>query len=90
MGIVMYNSNNMGNSLKASYTHFLESHGFTHFYGVNSASRGSKIISVFIKKEYKQEFEKLDGGSDDYRRYWVMPVYEMEDSIKYSVSCVRI
>jgi hypothetical protein len=55
----------MGNSLKASYTHFLESHGFTHFYGVDSASRGSKIISVFIKKEYKQEFEKLDGGSDD-------------------------
>jgi hypothetical protein len=90
MGIVMYNSNNMGNSLKASYTHFLESHGFTHFFGVDSASRGSKIISVFIKKEHKQEFEKLDGGSDDYRRYYVMPVYETDDSIKYIVSCRKI
>ena len=34
-----------------------------------------------------EEFEKLNGKSDGYRRYWVMPVWESEDSIKYSVSC---
>lgn len=86
----MYHRNNIGYSLKASYTHFLESHGFNHFFGIESAIKGSKIISVFIKKENKQEFEKLNGGTDGYRRYWVMPVWESEDSIKYSVSCRKI
>lgn len=61
MVIVMYSRNNIGYSLKASYTHFLESHGFTQFLGVIGATIGSKNISVFIKKEHKQEFEKLDG-----------------------------
>lgn len=86
----MYYRNSIGYSLKASYTRFLESHGFTGFYGVDSAIRGSKIISVYIKKEHKQEFEKLNGKSDGYRRYWVMPVWESEDSIKYSVSCRKV
>lgn len=90
MVIVMYSRNNIGYSLKASYTHFLESHGFTQFLGVIGATIGSKNISVFIKKEHKQEFEKLDGGTDGCRRYWVTPVYELEDSIKYLVSCVKI
>lgn len=85
--LIMYHRNNIGYSLKVSYTHFLESHGFNHFFGVDSAIRGSKIISVYIKKEHKQEFEKLNGGTDGYRRYWIMPVWESEDSIKYSVSC---
>lgn len=83
----MYNRNNIGYSLKASYIHFLKSHGFTHFFGVDSAIRGSKIISVYVYKDAKQEFEKLNGKSDGYRRYWVMPIYESETSIKYSVSC---
>jgi hypothetical protein len=86
----MYHRNSIGYSLKASYTHFLESHGFTHFFGVDSAARGSKTISVFIKKEHKQEFEKLNGGTDGRRRYWVTPAFELEDSIKYSVSCVKV
>ena len=89
MGMIMYNRNNIGNSLKTSYTRVLQSHGFIHFFGVDSAIRGSKNISVFIKKEHKQEFEKLDGGTDGYRRYYVMPILESEDSIKYSVSCVK-
>ena len=54
---------------------------------MESAIRGSQIISVYIEKEHKQEFEELNGKSDGYRRYWVMPVWESEDSIKYSVSC---
>lgn len=86
----MYNRNNIGNTLKASYTHFLESHGFNHFFGVDSAIRGSKIISVYIYKDAKQEFEKLNGKSDGYRRYWITPVWESEDSIKYSVSCRKV
>lgn len=86
----MYHRNSIGFSLKASYTHFLESHGFNHFFGVDSAIRGSKIISVYIKKEHKQEFEKLNGGTDGYRRYWIMPVWESDDSIKYTVSCRKI
>lgn len=86
----MYHRNSTGYSLRASYTRFLEHHGFTHFFGVDSAIRGSKIISVFIKKEHKQEFEKLNGETDGYRRYWVTPVWESEDSIKYSVSCRKI
>ena len=77
------------NTLKASYTHFLESNGFTKFYGVDSAIRGSKIISVYVYKDAKQEFEKLNGKSDGFRRYWVMPVWESDNSIKYSVSCVK-
>ena len=77
----------LGYSLKASYTNFLWSNGFTKFYGVDRAVRGSKIISVYIYKNAKQEFEKLNGKSDGYRRYWVMPIYELENSIKYSVSC---
>jgi hypothetical protein len=44
---------------------------------------------VYIKKEHKQEFEKLNGGTDGYRRYWVTPAFELEDSIKYLVSCVK-
>lgn len=86
----MYNRNNIGNSLKASYTHFLESHDFTNFFGINSAIRGSKCISVYIYKDAKQEFEKLNGGSDGYRRYWIMPIWEGEYSIQYNVSCVKI
>lgn len=86
----MYSRNSVGYSLKALYTRFLESHGFTHFFGVDSAVRGSKIISVFIKKEHRQEFEKLNGETDGRRRYWVTPVWESEDSIKYSVSCRKI
>ena len=77
------------NTLKVSYTHFLESNGFTKFYGVDSAIRGSKIISVYVYKDAKQEFEKLNGKSDGYRRYWVIPVWESDNSIKYSVSCVK-
>ena len=78
---------NFGSTLKASYTHFLESNGFTRFFGVDGAIRGSKIISVYVYKDAKQEFEKLNGKSDGYRRYWVMPIYESKYSIKYSVSC---
>lgn len=81
---------NFLNNLKTSYTWFLKYNGFTRFFGVDSAIRGSKIISVYIYKDAKEEFEKLNGGSDGYRRYWVMPIYESEDSIKYSVSCVKI
>lgn len=77
-------------SLKTCYTHFLYSNGFTQFFGVVGPIRGSKIISVYVRKEYKQEFEKLDGRSDGYRRYWIMPVWESYDSIKYSVSCRRV
>ena len=77
------------NTLKASYTHFLYNNGFTRFYGVDSAIRGSKIISVYVYKDAKQEFEKLNGKSDGFRRYWVMPIYESKTSIKYSVSCVK-
>jgi hypothetical protein len=36
----MYSRNNIGYSLKASYTHFLEIHGFTHFFGVTGATIG--------------------------------------------------
>lgn len=86
----MYSRNSVGYSLKALYTHFLESHGFTQSLSVESATIGSKNISVFIKKKHKQEFEKLNGETDGYRRYWVMPVWESEDSIKYSVSCRKI
>lgn len=80
---------NAYDSLKASYIHFLESNGFTNFIGVSGAIRGSKIITVYIYKCDKIEFEKLNGRSDGYRRYWVMPIYELEDCIKYSVSCVK-
>ena len=52
----MYSSNNLGYSLKTSYTHFLESNGFTRFYGVDGAVRCSKIISVYVYKDAKQEF----------------------------------
>lgn len=85
----MYSRNSLGYSLKVSYTHFLESNGFTRFYGVDSAARGSKIISVYVYKDAKQEFEKLNGKSDGHRCYCVMPIYESEDSIKYSVSCQK-
>ena len=77
-------------NLKASYTHFLEDNNFTGFFGVEGPIRGSKIISVYIRKDSKVEFEKLNGHSDGYRRYWVMPIYESENCIKYSVSCRRI
>jgi hypothetical protein len=86
----MYSRNNIGYSLKASYTRFLESRGFTQFLGVIGATIGSKNISVFFRKEHKQEFEKFDGGTDGRRRYWVMPIWESDDSIKYSVSCRKI
>lgn len=84
----MFRYNNLS-SLKMCYTHFLEDNNFTQFFGVDGAIRGSKILSVYVKKEYKVEFEKLNGQSDGYRRYWVMPIWESEDSIKYSVSCIR-
>lgn len=83
-------NNGAGLTLKSSYTHFLWNNGFTRFYGVDNAIRGSKIISVYVYKDAKQEFEKLNGKSDGYRRYWVMPIWESDDSIKYSVSCRKI
>ena len=76
-------------SLKACFTHFLEDNGFTEFYGVESAIRGSKCISVFIYKSSVEEFEKLQGKSDGYRSYYMMKIWESEDSIKYNVSCVK-
>lgn len=86
----MYHTNDIGTSLKTMYTHFLENNGFTKFMGVDSAIRGSKCISVYVHKDAKQVFEKLNGGSDGYRRYWVMPAWEGEDYIRYNVSCVKI
>lgn len=80
----------MGTSLKTAYTHFLENNGFVDFFGIDSAIRGSKCISIYIYKDAKQEFEKLNGGSDGYRRYWIMPIWVGEDSIQYNVSCVKI
>lgn len=80
----------MGTSLKMAYTHFLENNEFVNFFGIVGAIRGSKCISVYIYKNAKQEFEKLNGGSDGYRRYWVMPIWEGEDSIQYNVSCIKI
>ena len=77
-------------NLKASYTHFLENNGFTRFFGIDGPIKGSKIISVYVYKDSKIEFEKLNGKSDGYRRYWVMPIYESENCIKYSVSCRKI
>lgn len=76
-------------SLKTCFTHFLEDNGFTEFYGVESAIRGSKCISVFIYKSSIEEFEKLQGKSDGYRSYYMMKIWESDDSIKYNVSCVK-
>lgn len=80
---------NYYDSLKACFTHFLEDNGFTKFYGVEGAIRGSKCISVFIYKLSVEEFEKLQGKSDGYRSYYMMKIWESEDSIKYNVSCVK-
>lgn len=82
--------NDMRTPLKMAYTHFLENNGFMNFSGIDGAIRGSKCISVYIYKDAKQEFEKLNGGSDGYRRYWVIPIWEGEDFIRYNVSCVKI
>lgn len=77
------------NSLKTCFTYFLEDNGFTEFYGVESAIRGSKCISVFVRKPFEKEFEKLQSKSDGYRSYYMMKIWESEDSIKYNVSCVK-
>ena len=37
----------------------------------------------------EKEFEKLQGKSDGYRSYYMMKIWESEDSIKYNVSCVK-
>lgn len=58
-------SRRYGDSLKTSFTYFLEDNGFTEFYGVGGAVRGSKCISVWVKKTHRDEFEKLSGKSDD-------------------------
>lgn len=76
-------------SLKTSFTYFLEDNGFYEFYGVEGAIRGSKCISVYVKKTYQDEFEKLSGKSDKYYSYYMSKTWEFDNSIKYNVSCVR-
>lgn len=82
-------SRRYGDSLKTSFTYFLENNGFYEFYGVEGAARGSKCISVYIKKPHQVEFEKLNGKSDGYHSYYMSKAWEFDDSIKYNVSCVR-
>lgn len=77
-------------SLKTSFTYFLEDNGFTEFYGVQSAIRGSKCISVYIKKTHQEEFEKLSGKSDGYHAYYMSKMWESDDAIQYNINCRRV
>lgn len=76
-------------SLKTSFTYFLEDNGFTEFYGVNGAIRGSKCISVYVKKIHRDEFEKLSGKSDEHHSYYISKMWEFDDAIQYNVNCVK-
>lgn len=77
-------------SLKTSFTFFLEDNGFTEFYGVQSAIRGSKCISVYVKKSHQEEFEKLSGKSDGYHSYYMSKMWEFDDVIQYNINCRRL
>lgn len=82
-------SRRYGDSLKTSFTYFLEDNGFTEFYGVGGAVRGSKCISVWVKKTHRDEFEKLSGKSDGYHSYYMSKMWELDDSIQYNVNCIK-
>lgn len=82
-------SRRYGDSLKTSFTYFLEDNGFTEFYGVQGAIRGSKCISVYVKKTHRDEFEKLSGKSDGYHLYYMSKMWEFDDAIQYNVNCVK-
>lgn len=77
-------------SLKTSFTYFLEDNGFTEFYGVQNAIRGSKCISVYVKKSHQEEFEKLSGKSDGYHSYYMSKMWEFDDAIQYNINCRRV
>lgn len=77
-------------SLKTSFTYFLEDNGFTEFYGVQSVIRGSKCISVYVKKAHQVEFEKLNGKSDGYHSYYMSKMWECDDAIQYNINCRRV
>lgn len=77
-------------SLKTSFTFFLEDNGFTEFYGVQSAIRGSKCISVYVKKSHQEEFEKLNGKSDGHHSYYMSKMWEFDDAIQYNINCRRV
>ena len=77
-------------SLKTSFTFFLEDNGFTEFYGVQSAIRGSKCISVYVKKSHQEEFEKLNGKSDGYHSDYMSKMWEFDDAIQYNINCRRV
>jgi hypothetical protein len=68
----------------------LEDNGFTEFYGVQSAIRGSKCISVYVKKSHQEEFEKLNGKSDGYHSYYMSKMWEFDDAIQYNINCRRV
>jgi hypothetical protein len=68
----------------------LEDNGFTEFYGVQGAIRGSKCISVYVKKTHRDEFEKLNGKSDRYHSYYMSKMWEFDDAIQYNINCRRV
>lgn len=78
------------NSLKEELKHTLENNGFFNAYGIDGPIRGSKICSLYIYKKDEEEFKKLYGIKSKRHQFWFSKSYEVNDSIKYSVNCVKI